>query len=204
MRRVGVAVAVALASLGPIGAVSWFSATPIGAVPACTDSWKVAASGSWSVGANWTNNVPPNGTDVACIDLAGTYTVDLTGGASVNTLELGGGATGTQTLDVDGSAGNSDLSLAAASTVSSHGILAVVPANLGFADVSGAGGITVASGGTLATSAGPNPQAAYIETPVTNQSGGTVTIAAPNTNLDTATLTTNSGTFTVGSGGCWP
>ena len=167
VRRVGMAFVAALVALAPIGAMSWFSATPSGALPVCTDSWKVAASGSWSVGANWTNNVPPNGTDVACIDLAGTYTVDLTAGASVNTLELGGGATGTQTLSVDGSAGNSDLSLAAASTVSSNGILAVVPANAGFADVSGAGGLTVASGGTLATSAGPNPQPAYIETPVT-------------------------------------
>ncbi len=38
----------------------------------------------------------------------------------------------------------------------------------------------------------------YIETPLTNQAGGTVTIGAPDTRQDANTLTTNSGTFT------WP
>src|ERR1700730_14045271 len=109
MRRAGMAAAIAVASLSSVGLVSFAFVQPSAATPTCTDSWKVAASGTWSNGANWTNKVPPNTGDVACINLAGTYTVDLTGGASINTLELGGGATGTQTLNVDGSAGNSDL-----------------------------------------------------------------------------------------------
>ncbi len=41
----------------------------------------------------------------------------------------------------------------------------------------------------------------YIETPLTNQTGGTVTIGAPDTRQDAGTLTTNSGAFTVASGG---
>jgi hypothetical protein len=36
---------------------------------------------------------------------------------------------------------------------------------------------------------------------LTNQSGGTVTIGAPDTRQDDSTLTTNSGTFTVSSTG---
>ena len=63
--------------------------------------------------------------------------------------------------------------------------------------MSGAGGLTIASGGTLSTSLVPSAQPAYIETPVTNQSGGTVTIGAADTRQDTGTLTANSGSFTV-------
>src|ERR1700681_4660075 len=200
MRRVGMAVAIAAASLSSVGVVSLVLAESSAATPICTDSWNTAVSGTWSDGTKGNNNVPPNSGDVACINLAGTYTVDLTSGASINTLELGGGATGTQTLNVDGSVGNSDLALAAASTVSSNGVLALVPANLGFADVSGAG-LTVASGGTLSTALVASSQPAYIETPVTNQSGGTVTIGAADTRQDFGTLTTNSGAFTVASGG---
>src|ERR1700682_1875501 len=114
-RRVGMAVAIA-ASLISVGVVSFALAESSAAAPTCTDSWMAAVSGTWSDGTKWSNNVPPNSGDVACINVAGTYTVDLTGGASINTLELGGGATGTQTLNVDGSVGNSDLALAADTT----------------------------------------------------------------------------------------
>ena len=66
--------------------------------------------------------------------------------------------------------------------------------------VSGSGGsLTVASGGQLITEG--STDAVVIQVPLTNQSGGTVTIGAVNTAQNDTTLTTNDGTFTISSGG---
>jgi anti-anti-sigma regulatory factor len=125
----------------------------------------------------------------------------MTGSDTVSAVQVGDGASGTQTLKVDGSSTNVDLSLGAASTVGSTGVLALSSNSAGgYADISGAGGVTVNSGGVLSTSfTGTGDVPAYLETPVTNQAGGTVTIGAPDSRQDSNTLTTNSGTFSVAS-----
>ncbi len=202
IRRAALAAVVAIASLGAAGLVTWVSATPSAASPpACTDTWVGPTTGTtnWNAStSDWNTGAFPGGSDVVCITSSGTYTVDLPVSVSINTLELGGGASGTQTLQVDGA--NVILDMASASTVDNNGVLSLSPAGA-YADINGTGGLTVASGGVLSTSGGSGSQPAYIETPVTNQSGGTVTIGAPDTRQDSGTLTTNSGTFTVTSAG---
>ena len=59
----------------------------------------------------------------------------------------------------------------------------------------------MASGAQLSTSLTGSGVPVYIETPLTNQSGGTVTIGAPDTRQDDNTLTTNAGTLQVVNGG---
>ena len=55
---------------------------------------------------------------------------------------------------------------------------------------------------TYTTTGASNP-AGMLRIPITNQSGGTVTLGAPTTNQDESTVTTNHGTFTVASSGSW-
>jgi hypothetical protein len=69
--------------------------------------------------------------------------------------------------------------------------------NVGIIGVSGS--LTVASGGNLTTES--TASNAFIQVPVTNQAGGTVTVGATNTQFNNGTLTTNDGTFTVSGGG---
>ncbi len=203
-KRFAAAAAIVLAPLGTAGITVGLSAAPAGAnPPACTDNWQGPTMGTTNWNANsldWSSGFPTS-SSVVCIGLSGTYSVDLTASASINTLELGGGATGTQTLIVDGTSTNVTLTLASgtSSIVESNGDLSLAPAPSGFAMLTGGNGITVASGGALSTTGASNT--AYLRTPITNQSGGTVTIGAATTNQDSTTLTTNSGTFSVPSGG---
>ncbi len=65
--------------------------------PACTDSWKTAASGTWDTAADWSTGSVPGPSDVACITVAGTYTVTYqpSGGTeTVDALVLGSGVSG--------------------------------------------------------------------------------------------------------------
>ncbi len=203
LRRAFLAVAVVATTLGTTGVVTVLTAAP-SAAASCTDSWQGPTSGTTNWNANaayWSSGLPVS-TSVVCINLPGTYTVDLTSNSNsgINSLQIGGASSGTQTLLVDGSSTNLSLSLAAASTVESGGLLTVEPTAAGLALLGGAGGVTVDAGGTLSTTAAAGSSPAYIRTPVTNQTGGTVTISAPDTRQDQSTLTTNSGSFTVSAG----
>ena len=201
IRRIGMAAAIVIGSVGTIGAASVVTATPSSAAT-CTDSWQGPTTGTtnWTASAtDWSAGFPTS-SSVVCIALAGTYTVDLTGGTSVGAVQVGGGASGTQTLEVDGSSTNVELSLASASTVSSHGVVNLAP-SAGFAWLNGPGALTVGTGGTLSTTGSGN--IAYIRTNVTNQSGGSVSIGAATTDQDEATTTSNSGTVTVTSTGAF-
>ncbi len=140
---------------------------------------------------------------MACIYVSGTYTVDVSAGSSVGAVQVSDGASGTQTLEVRWLQHQRQLvrwqrQARWAAPACWHS----TPARTaGYSDISGAGGLTVTSGGLLSTSLAPGTSVpAYIETPLTNQAGGTVTIGAPDTRQDAGTLTTNSGTFTVASG----
>lgn len=80
----------------------------------------------------------------------------------------------------DGSTTSVSLTLASASTVATDGSLSLNPGAGGYAMLTGAGGVTIGSGGALSTAGATN--IAYSRTVITNQSGGTVTFGAPTTN----------------------
>ena len=74
---------------------------------ACADSWAAPVSGSWTDPSMWTDGVPGSG--LACITVAGSYTVTLTPGVDifVDQLLLGDGtASGTETLAFTGCRGS--------------------------------------------------------------------------------------------------
>ena len=126
-------------------------------------------------------------------DSAGAGAFDVVGSSNLTgTIPAG------QSVNVDGSGTNVDLDVVAGVTI--DGTLDMSPSPSGYAMVSGGGTLTVASGGNLAT-VGPSTNEAYLRTPVTNQSGGTVTIGAPTTRQDSDTITANSGTLQVINGG---
>jgi hypothetical protein len=206
IRRTAAAVVVAVASLGSAGVVAVATATPSAALQTCTDNWQGPTTGTtaWNASAsNWSAGFP-TGTDVVCIGVAGTYTVDLNSPASVSAVQVGGGASGAQTLEVDGSAGNNSLSVTTASTVSNRGVLSLDPSASGYALLGGGGVVTVGSGGTLSTTGATGSANAYLRTPITNLAGGKVSIGTPNTVQDQGTLDANAGSFTVTSSGNLP
>ena len=169
----------------------------------CSDSWKTAASGAWNTASNWSTGVAPTTMDNACITVAGTYTVTISGSASAGTLTLGG-TSGTQTVDVSGTSGvNSSLTLATTtgSDINAHGVFEIDSVSGGgYAEVynNGTTGVTLTNNGTFETEgATSNPD--YIEVNLTNDSGGKVTISGATTDQNDGTLTTNNGSFTVGA-----
>src|ERR1019366_2726860 len=108
----------------------------------CTDNWTNTAGGAWSTATDWSKGTVPGVTDVACITLAGTYTVTMSGTASIASLTLGA-ASGTQTLEIEGSGADSILHLAADSTINQTGELVLDNGSSnGFADVEAATGTT--------------------------------------------------------------
>ncbi|HXQ44824.1 MAG TPA: hypothetical protein VN816_09305, partial [Acidimicrobiales bacterium] len=126
-------------------------------------------------------------------DSAGTGAFDVVGSIAISgTIPTG------QTVTVDGSSTN--VTLNQSSTVTDDGTLVLKPGTGGFALVDGSP-LIVASGGVLSTTQTAGSSQAYIRVPVTTQSGGTVTIGAPDTRQDQATVTTNAGTLQVANGG---
>ena len=126
-------------------------------------------------------------------DSAGTGAFLATG-----SITLSGTVPTGQTVTGDGAGGSITLSVTSAATV--DGTLTLESGSSGNSTVSGSGGsLTVASGGQLITEG--STDAVVIQVPLTNQSGGTVTIGAVNTAQNDTTLTTNDGTFTISSGG---
>jgi fibronectin-binding autotransporter adhesin len=198
-RTIGMTMAIAVGSVGTVSFVAVATAPP-SAAAACTDSWQGPTTGvtDWNASAsNWSTGFPTSG-GVTCVGLAGTYTVTIRSSVNLGTLQVGGGASGKQTVQIDGSTTDVGVDLASPSTVGNRGALVLTP-SAGFALLSGAGGVTVPSGGTFATS-GPS-NIAYIRTGITNQAGGTVTVGAASTIQDSATSTSNAGAFGVASGG---
>ena len=134
------------------------------------------------------------------VQLSSTTLADSTGAGSfdvVGSSTLTGSIPTGQTVTVDGSITNVNLAFrprrpTPARSPSSR--------SAGYAGIEGSGGITVASGGILSTTSTTGAQPAYLETPITNQTGGKVTIGSANTHQDEGTVTANSGTFTVASG----
>jgi hypothetical protein len=70
--------------------------------PSLERRWNNPAGGNWSDASNWLNNLIPGPDDIAIIDLAGTYQVNVDVNATISRLHLGA-ATDTQTLNVNSS-----------------------------------------------------------------------------------------------------
>ena len=195
------------------------SATP----PACTDSWKTATSGNWDTAANWSSGAVPGSSDVACITIAGTYTVTYqpSGGETVDSLVLGSGTVGDQeTLNVQGTcsdnvtlttkntavAGDTDL-------INSTGHLSLTSAGCANGSTLSIGS-TLVNEGTISTDAGSGNGGRSITGSVTNDgtvndnasvsfSGGTWDNAGP-LNIATSqslTVSTSPSTFTDDTNG---
>jgi hypothetical protein len=149
--------------------------------------WTNSSGGNWSVGSNWSNGVPTSTTNVF-IDAAGTYTVSLDTAATVASLTVGGGASGTQTLSIPSS---TTLSPGGASTIESNGSLVV---NGGV--LTGAGDLTV--NGAMTFSSGTLTGTGNLIIPT----AGTMSITGTGSNkfLDSRTIN-NSGTINYDSTG---
>src|SRR6185436_18369349 len=63
-----------------------------GEVRAADLVWTNTAGGNWGTAANWNPNQVPGSTDNAFITTAGTYTVTVNAGATVASLQAGGGS----------------------------------------------------------------------------------------------------------------
>ena len=191
------ALATVLAVTAAPAATASAAAVP-GKTPACTDNWIGPTSGTsnWATSADWSAGVPNGNSTIACIQKAGTYTVQATpssGGAAA--IVVGGAGSGTQTLQIDGI----NFPIGQPSEVLKGGVLSLTPTSSSGAAISAGStvSLTIAHGGTL-SSAGTSSHAADIGTPLFINKG-TVTLAAAS-NTDDAGTTTDTGSFTVASG----
>ena len=176
----------------------------------------MASGGAWlSVGSSsFTQSAGTLTLTGTLTESSGTFTqsggalsgnpVDLTGGAladsggtgaleAAGTISLTGTVPVGQTVTGNGGSGSADINVPSAVTV--DGTLTLESSSSGNSTVSGAGSVTVASGGTFTTEG--TADSVFIQVPVTNQSGGTVTIGATTTAQNNDTLTSNAGSFTV-------
>jgi len=216
--------AVAAGSLAFVGSAVVAPGVASAAPPACTDSWKTATSGNWDTATNWSTGVVPGSSDVACITIAGTYTVTYqpaSGTETVDSLVLGSGTPSNQeTLSVQGTcsdnvtlttkntavAGDTDL-------INSTGNLVLTSAGCGNASTFSIGS-TLVNDGTIGTSSGAGNGGRTITGNLTNDgivnvnasgsfSGGTWDNAGP-LNIatgETWTVSTSPSTFTDDTGG---
>lgn len=195
LRRSATALALAIASLGSVGIVALATATPSSAQPLCTDNWIGSTSGtqSWDTGSNWSAGTP-NGSAVACIQSAGTYTVVFDNDANApEAFRVGGAASGTQTLEVSGA----NLSTTEDDVVDGGGVLSLAPSSSSDADVTGGGsnGLTIDAGGSL-TSSGTSEE---VDIGLSLDNQGSMTFGAT-TNIIGGDAATNQGSLTVSSG----
>jgi hypothetical protein len=124
-------------------------------------------------------------------DSVGTGAFEFTGNGTLSgTIPVG------QTVTDDGAGGSVELSLSGVVTV--DGTLTAESGASGNAYVLGSGSAVVDSGGTLTTEG--TADSVYLYDPITNQTGGTVTIGATTTDQNDGTLTSNAGAFKVSSG----
>ena len=120
----------------------------------------ITGSGNWETPTNWNPATVPASTDNAYIDNSGTYTVTINSIVNVGSIQVGA-AGGTQTLLVPASqslnlnSGTSNVLASGILTVGGIGLGATGPLNVAgtfnwnAGSITGAGGMTVASGGTL-------------------------------------------------------
>ncbi len=177
-----------------------------GQAAGCTSTWNNASGGSWNTAADWTGGVPNSTSAVACLPaLASSYTVTLTTGVTVDSLDVGAssGMT-TQTLDIEGTNGaDGSLTLTADSTIESTGHLildSTSGASSGYAQIVGGSGVTLTNNGSIVSQVESTSNLDFLETNLMNASGATVEVKSGELRQDHATTTTNDGTWTVDAG----
>ena len=163
------------------------------------DSWN-GGSGPWTDASNWSTGSVPTAADNACISAAGTYTVTLEGGQAVNSLIVGGGASGTQTLAINSFNGvGSALSFQANSEIQVNGAINLNSSgsqgNAANLDAGADTGATIVNDGTL----DDNGIAGQFGCNITNDADGSMTVAATST-IEGSFTFANSGSFTVSAG----
>jgi hypothetical protein len=147
--------------------------------PSCGDSWKNPAGGTWSTRSDWSTGAPPTASQAACITIALTAPVELTGAGTAKSLTLGG-SSGTAELEDD----NQVLSLGSSAAITRTGEFV--------AEGGGASGaINLGSGATLS-----NDGTVEVESGTTLQLSGDVTNAADGWVNVPGELAIDSGTFT--------
>jgi len=166
----------------------------------------IAGTGSWETAANWSPAIVPGIADNAIIDASGTYTVTINSNASVKSLQVGTGTTGTQTLDI---AAVNSLTIGNSSTVMSTGILALN--GNGFAGsgpldvfgtfdwnsgtISGVAGLNIKSGGKLQINTAASKS--LTQRLLTIDSGGTANWNGGSISMSSGGGIDNNGTFEI-------
>lgn len=165
----------------------------LSANPPCTHHWASAVNGSWFDAAKWSPNAVPGSADVACVDVAGTYTVTLDPTVDATPVAVTGiaigAASGVQTLSLAGT----DVRLDVA-----QGIEIGVSGKLSY-DEFGVGRVNAASvtnAGVLSHTNGFGTT--ELNADITNS--GSITIAGVQTWGKTNGAYVNSGTITLTSG----
>lgn len=148
---------------------------------------------------NWSSGVPTSGTN-ACIQLNGTYTVDVQGTQSVAALTLGG-TTGHQTVSVTGTPSTSaHLAILPDSTIGTKGILNLTDTGSGYSWLDVQGVATLANAGVINVQPGTGT-ARYLYGAVANS--GTLAISSVLTTDTGGHTVTNTGSVTIANGKAW-
>jgi hypothetical protein len=162
-----------------------------------TISWASPVSGNWSVAGNWSPAQVPGAADDVMITVAGTYTVTVDAGDTINSLTLGG-ASGTQTLLLNSAL---TLQLNAASTVNANGLMQVTAGAISIPSP----GVSLTVSGLVNFQGGTVGNLAITSTGTLNLTGFTMTASGTWTNAGTvnwtAASTFNIATFNNNSGG---
>jgi mucin-19 len=150
---------------------------------ATTITWTNTNGGNWNVAANWNPNQVPGSNDTANITTAGTYAVTLNVSANVNSLTLGGAASGVQTLQ-----GNGFTLTATNAAINSGGVLNFT------SSTTFTGKMGVASGGQIELFGNTLFSQGYLWV----QSGGLLNASSY---LEVSTALTNAGTINLTNNG---
>jgi uncharacterized repeat protein (TIGR01451 family) len=192
VRRVGRPVLAVLVPLALAGiAVQAASGTAAAqTLPACTDSWANPVSGAWDDASMWTGGVP-GGSDVACITVAGTYTVTLPDGDwfAPGPIVVGDGTgAGQETLAFPGCPASVSAPTA---RIFASGSLSTVPGGiLELQNGSSCPGATVEEGGIQALFATVNLGGTLLVDPAST-TDGTEFLATNSPLANTGTITLN-------------
>jgi hypothetical protein len=118
--------------------------------------WINPAGGNWSVASNWLNDQIPGPDDIAIIDLAGTYQVNVDVNTSISELRLGA-ASDSQTLSINSGRTltvlNDGTSLSGGRLLLNAGTFVGNGENIALARLDLGGGILTGSGTVTVTSA---------------------------------------------------
>lgn len=201
MKRLGAAIVLAAA----------LAATTLGwaetaRAATCDTSWAAAVDGDWGDATKWTNGVPDSGDparDLACITVAGTYTVTIIGFWYVKGLTLGG-ASGTQTLRLRayGYLQLTNQQAAESDGVLPNGRIVLDSGDGAYSELQVAAPGTLTNAGTIQTVQGTGGNR-YLRGNLNNQGTLQLDHDTISDGYTGATTITSSGTINIASGKTW-